>query len=119
MVTLLDGDVIEVVRAGLVSRSWAVRSIVWGVAKTFGSNVMSWPGNWLARLMAPGKVIPEAVVLVDPEVDSTARVVWNAPISTRVPRSSPRWSVVMPETTVPAPMARLLGSRAIVSVGPP
>ena len=32
---------------------------------------------------------------------------------------SPRWSVVMPLTAVPAPMAGLPGRRAMVWVGPP
>ena len=44
---------------------------------------------------------------------------WKAPMSGGEASGSPRWSVVMPLTAVPAPMAGLPGKRAMVSVGPP
>ena len=69
--------------------------------------------------MAPGKVRPAAVVTIVPELDSTTRLVWKAPMSTTEPRVSPRWSVVTPLTAVPMPMAALPASRAMVWVGPP
>ena len=36
-----------------------------------------------------------------------------------VGKSAPRWSVVIPPTPVPAPMATLPGKSAMVWVGPP
>ena len=43
----------------------------------------------------------------------------GADVGVEVGRDAPRWSVVMPLTAVPAPMAALPGRRAMVWVGPP
>ena len=58
---------------------------------------------------------PSLVVL------TTRGLVWKAPMSGMGESSAkPRWSVVMPAIgDVPAPMAGLPGSRAMVCVGPP
>ena len=57
-------------------------------------------------------VLPETRVSVKPWL-------WKAPMSGDESSGSPRWSVVMPLAAVPAPIAGLPGSRAIVGVGPP
>ena len=50
--------------------------------------------------------------------DGEAMALEGADVGRRV-EGSPRWSVVIPATAVPAPMAGLPGRRAMVWVGPP
>ncbi len=58
-------------------------------------------------------VLPGTDVIVKPWLS-------KAPMSTVPTRADPRWSVVgMPAPLVPASMAGLPGSRAMVCVGPP
>src|SRR5215468_8841216 len=66
----------------------------------------------VAPAVADWGVLPATGVMVKPWL-------WKAPISGWEARGSPRWSVVMPLTAVPAPMAALPGRRAMVRVGPP
>src|SRR5207249_3457940 len=62
----------------------------------------------------PGATVPlEGVTLVIAGAGSTA------PRLGGLARGLPAWSVVMPATAAPAPMAGLPGSRASVRVGPP
>ena len=64
--------------------------------------------------------MPAELVLVDPELDTTTKLVWKAPISSAMLlRVCPRWSLAGASVLVPALMAGLLGSKAMVSVGPP
>ncbi len=120
-ITPAAGPVIVWVPPVLLNASWPdVNAIVWVPVKTAGSKLIAMgPRYASARLTAPGRVRPAAVVTTVPEFDSTTRLVWKAPMSTVVPRIRPRWSVVTPATLVPAPMAGLPGSKAMVWVGPP
>ena len=80
---------------------------------------------FLAVTVTPSGSANAAPVIADcgESPGTTVRVkpwLWKAPMSgSGESRGSPRWSVVMPLTAVPAPMAGLPGSRAMVSVGPP
>ena len=87
--------------------------------KTAGSKAIWDQAYWLARLTAPGRVRFAAEVSTDPLDDSTTRLTWQAPMSTTEPRIRPRWSVPGAPLDVPAPMAGLPGSKAMVWVGPP
>ena len=69
-------------------------------------------GNAVSSVVDCG-VLPATSAMVNPWL-------WNAPMSGLGESSgSPRWSDVIPLTSVPAPMAGLPGKRAMVSVCPP
>ena len=114
-----------------LSSSWPpVRVIVCGVAKTVGSKVIVWPGTALAQAIASRRlVVPLAEIGVvgggvDHEAgDDGGLDLERADVDRAVDDAGlPRWSVVTPagmRALLPASMAGLPDSRAIVWVGPP
>src|SRR5687767_11734659 len=91
-----------------------------------GANVTRPPAtgspNALETVAVTGaaKVVPTYVDWPPPTLAATLKPrLWKAPMSTWPGRATPRWSVVTPATTAPAPRAGLPGSSAMVRVGPP